>query len=303
MSEANGTANGTLTYQGKEYHQLFPELFRKLYDSEESDLRASIKTRGVLEPILTDDENGVIDGWNRLRIGIEEGQEVPMIPFEGMSDDGKRDIAKMANYARRQLSRKEIEAAKKERIQKVKRQKKAGKSVRQIAKSCNVSSTQVRRDLGLKGAPYGAPGTSENEAKNDPEKEPENTPESEQEAVPEVPTDPAGIEIPERCLAIFADAKKFDEANRLMNELRRLVIETIKGPAGHYIKGRVAHFETAIDNLKSQFSIGKPSHICPYCEAKKKACTCCAGEGWVPKHLFDRSPKGKDARNYSEAKK
>lgn len=108
----------------------------------------------------------------------------------------------------------------------------------------------------------------------------------------QVVLDPAGTLVPEKCRPAFAAQSAFDEAGKLIDQVQSIITTTIKGDAGHYLKQRIAHFETACGNLKSQFIAGKPSHVCPYCETGKADCTCCNGCGWVPKHTYATSPKG-----------
>ena len=53
---------------------------RYLTDEEYAELREDIRERGVLQPVVVDDEGNILDGHNRVRIAREFGREPATIP-------------------------------------------------------------------------------------------------------------------------------------------------------------------------------------------------------------------------------
>jgi hypothetical protein len=84
---------------------LFPDLLRPLHENEKTPLRVSIKKRGVITPIITDEGNGIIDGANRLAIAAELGlANVPIEVRRNLTHEKKLELALELNDARRHLS-------------------------------------------------------------------------------------------------------------------------------------------------------------------------------------------------------
>jgi ParB-like chromosome segregation protein Spo0J len=105
--------------------------------------------------------------------------------------------------------------------------------------------------------------------------------------------DAVGTELPEKCAAAFAARPEFVKGSKLLADLEKLIAGAVGGPAGHYLKGRLPHFQTALRNVRNQFLAGKPHAVCPYCAGAKGDCDCCKGCGWVPKHVYATSPAGR----------
>ncbi len=82
-------------------YQVMPDLGPE--DVEQ--LRESIRARGVLMPILVDEDGVVIDGHHRAHIAAELGVECPREVRPGLTETEKRSLAYELNSARRQLSR------------------------------------------------------------------------------------------------------------------------------------------------------------------------------------------------------
>jgi uncharacterized protein YerC len=85
---------------------LFPDLLRELNKGERAALRGSIKGCGVQVPVVVDENDGVVDGINRLTIASELGiHNVPTQRTDraGMTLEEKRELALQLNDARRHL--------------------------------------------------------------------------------------------------------------------------------------------------------------------------------------------------------
>ena len=127
---------------------LFPDLLRPLTDSEGESLKRSIRKNGVQVPVVVDEEHGVIDGGNRLRLAAEENiKDIPTVLRKGLSDEEKRELAISLNADRRQLTAKEREQLAQERRERIAERREAGESLRTIAEKEGVSVVQVQRDL------------------------------------------------------------------------------------------------------------------------------------------------------------
>jgi len=107
--------------------------------------------------------------------------------------------------------------------------------------------------------------------------------------------------VPEHARQACIERSSFDKVIGLINEAKELIVATIQGDAGHYLKGRSENFKKWCDNIISQFTAGKPSHACPYCAGKDKSCISCNGCGWVTLHTFKTSPLAKEGKNENSA--
>jgi hypothetical protein len=84
-------------------HEPF-QIMPPLSEDQETALRASIKARGVVRPILVDQHGRIIDGHHRKRIADELGIECPVERRDIASDDEGKDLAVELNAARRNLN-------------------------------------------------------------------------------------------------------------------------------------------------------------------------------------------------------
>jgi ParB/RepB/Spo0J family partition protein len=81
------------------------QLLPPLSSGELDDLRASIKEKGVLVPIIFDQDGNVIDGHHRLMICNELGiSDFPSVVRSYDSEENRRSDARMLNIARRHLN-------------------------------------------------------------------------------------------------------------------------------------------------------------------------------------------------------
>jgi hypothetical protein len=139
----------TVTYQGKTYTVLFPDLLRPLTKVERFSLADDIRAKGVLVPVVVDENNGIIDGINRLTIAAEESK-VETVPFDvrpGLSAKAKRDLAFSLNVPRRHLTPAQQQEARQQRVGRVAEARRQNKSTRAIAEAEGVSEKQVREDI------------------------------------------------------------------------------------------------------------------------------------------------------------
>lgn len=84
--------------------QVMPPLTAEKY----AELEASILERGVLVPILIDENGNVIDGHHRQEIAQANGIECPEVVAPGLTDRGKYETALSLNIHRRHLTREEL---------------------------------------------------------------------------------------------------------------------------------------------------------------------------------------------------
>jgi hypothetical protein len=66
-------------------------------------LRESIRTQGLLEPIVVDENGYILDGFHRAMLCRELGVALKARVLSGLSVDEKREYALLVNWARRQL--------------------------------------------------------------------------------------------------------------------------------------------------------------------------------------------------------
>lgn len=167
-------------------------------------LDESIGIHGIREPIILDELDNVIDGFNRLQIAAKKGIELAHIPIEtlyGLSEEEKEKLAIDLNEARRHMDRDYLQKQAKERRERVKKARAKGESIRTIAEKEGVSHTQVKRDLDSgvtgvtpevkqsntdSGAPGGAPEVSN---KSENQVSPPVTPENDMEVDTTPPTE------------------------------------------------------------------------------------------------------------------
>jgi transposase len=142
------------------FHILFPDLLRPLSKAEEGRLRKSIRKDKVHVPVVVDEDGGVIDGSNRVRLAAEVGLvHIPVDVRKGLTSEQKVELAHLLNDTRRHLSARDREAAEKELVRRMTDLRSRGKSEREIAEETGASKTQVHRVLGsCPGGPNGPPG-------------------------------------------------------------------------------------------------------------------------------------------------
>lgn len=126
-------------------YQPFNDLPAKQFQT----LRDDIEKRGVVNPILVDEQDKTIDGHQRRKACAELGIECPRIVMDGLSEDDKLSLALALNLFRRHLSPSE-------RMDAVQKMANLGMSQRRIAEATGVPRSTVQRDL-KSGGPSGPP--------------------------------------------------------------------------------------------------------------------------------------------------
>lgn len=122
----------------------YADLLRRLTVAEYADLKADIEERGVIVPIVLDEENNILDGYHRASIAAALGLEyVPTEIRPGLSVEEKRQLAKVLNTHRRHMSPEE----RAENAALAVKERSEGKSIREIAAALGVPKSTVHRAL------------------------------------------------------------------------------------------------------------------------------------------------------------
>jgi ParB-like chromosome segregation protein Spo0J len=82
-------------------YQFLPSLSLDEYEA----LRESIREKGVIEPVVTDEEGNVIDGHHRVKACEELGVKYPTRIIAGFSEEQKQDLSVELNMHRRHLTK------------------------------------------------------------------------------------------------------------------------------------------------------------------------------------------------------
>jgi hypothetical protein len=128
---------------------------RPLTEDEESYLRQSIGELGIVVEVMTYDspEYGpaIIQGRNRVRLGQELGQTIPVRHIGNISDTDAQAISHDVQASGRQLSPAQVEQARRDRRGRIVASRENGKSLRTIAAEEGVSHTTVKKALDRSG--------------------------------------------------------------------------------------------------------------------------------------------------------
>jgi ParB-like chromosome segregation protein Spo0J len=124
-------------------YQFLPPLSR----DERQALAESIKTFGVLQPVITDEAGNVIDGHHRAEIATEAGADYPRTVLPGLTEEQKVEQALILNLGRRHLSGDQ-------KRQLVTDLRERGLSIRWISEKTGIPKSTVQR---LAGVPGGTP--------------------------------------------------------------------------------------------------------------------------------------------------
>jgi len=114
--------------------QPMPDLSPEQYDA----LKADIRERGVLVPVVVDQHDRVLDGHNRRRIADEVGIDCPTETKVVADDDEAADLAVVLNCARRHLNREQVRQVIANEIE-----RRSGDSDRAIARRVGCSPSTV----------------------------------------------------------------------------------------------------------------------------------------------------------------
>jgi len=82
-------------------YQFLPSLSLDEYEA----LRESIREKGVIEAVITDENGNIIDGHHRVKACAELGIEYPTRVIEGLSEEEKQDLSLELNMHRRHLTK------------------------------------------------------------------------------------------------------------------------------------------------------------------------------------------------------
>jgi ParB-like chromosome segregation protein Spo0J len=84
-----------------EQYQFLPSLQLDEYEA----LRESIRKYGVIQPVITDEDGNIIDGYHRVKICQELGIAYPTRIMEGLTEEEKENLAVSLNIKRRHLTK------------------------------------------------------------------------------------------------------------------------------------------------------------------------------------------------------
>ncbi|HLJ96268.1 MAG TPA: ParB N-terminal domain-containing protein [Gemmataceae bacterium] len=125
----------------QKFKVLFSELLRSLTDQELAGWKRDIQTRGIVVPVIVDQDLGVIDGIHRLEIASALGlTRVPMEMRPGLTHAEKEELALALNEHRRQLSRED-------RKELAKKLRQEGKSIRDIVDRLGADKNTILNDV------------------------------------------------------------------------------------------------------------------------------------------------------------
>jgi hypothetical protein len=155
----NTVIGNLITFGGKQYRPLFPDLFRPLTDDEDARQGESIRRIGIKYSIFVDEDGGIVDGFHRLRHAARQDLKPDDVPFvvlpPGTTLAKKKQLAESLNADRRQMTPEDIERRRLERIRREVELKGQGKTNRQIGEEVGVSHVQVKKDLDQAAAASG----------------------------------------------------------------------------------------------------------------------------------------------------
>lgn len=124
--------------------------FRDLPANQYEALKADIAQKGVLLPVVVDEDGNILDGHQRRRICAELHIDCPTTVMAGLSEDEKQAVATVLNVFRRHL-------AGVERSQAIQRLSALGWSARRIGETVGVHHTTVIRDMDRSGGAFAPP--------------------------------------------------------------------------------------------------------------------------------------------------
>ena len=121
-------------------------------------------------------------------------------------------------------------------------------------------------------------------------------------AIAAVPTDPAGLLIPDTLRNVFEVGARFDELAKLVRQAQRLAHDIAESSGGELYRSNLGHRGKSDDGLRHycehlRNALAKVDHCrpfasaCPYCDGKRdRGCKGCAGRGWVNKACWESAP-------------
>lgn len=136
----------------KDPYQLLPPLTDDEYDS----LKQDIIERGVIVPVIFDEDGNVLDGHHRKKICEELGLVYPSEIKSGLSETEKRSLARSLNMKRRHLNRQQKRMLIAEEL--TDNPTLSNLALATLLGVSDVTVAKVRRELGLTGDVVGADG-------------------------------------------------------------------------------------------------------------------------------------------------
>ena len=138
-----------IEFNDTSFYLMYSRAVPPLTDSEFENLSKAIAEKGVLVPIVVDENSIVIDGEHRLRGAIKVGlKAVPIQVRPGLTEDEKWKMAENLNLNRRHLTPAQIQqmiTENREKLpQKALQLRQEGKSLRQIGDDLGVSHQYVK---------------------------------------------------------------------------------------------------------------------------------------------------------------
>jgi DNA-binding CsgD family transcriptional regulator len=150
MTERNDSDRPTFTIGSTTYKILFPEFVPHMSEEEFHEFKRGIRENpdGIEVPIDVDENDGVIDGFHRLRAAFELGwEEVPVLVHEGLTLAQKRALSDRRNNQRRQQTPEQRKQRREKQARKTVSYREQGKSQEWIAGRLGISQPQVSRYL------------------------------------------------------------------------------------------------------------------------------------------------------------
>jgi len=138
-----------IEFNDTSFYLMYSRAVPPLTDSEFENLSKDIAEKGVLVPIIVDENSIVIDGEHRLRGAIKAGlKAVPIQVRPGLTEDEKWKMAENLNLNRRHLTPAQIQQMITENREKLPQMaiqlRQEGKSLRQIGDDLGVSHQHVK---------------------------------------------------------------------------------------------------------------------------------------------------------------
>lgn len=84
-------------------YRLLPPLPPDEYEA----LKSNIALNGIIVPVVTDENDNILDGFARRQIAEELGYECPTVVEPGLTEEEKRLLVRALNLARRQMNQAE----------------------------------------------------------------------------------------------------------------------------------------------------------------------------------------------------
>lgn len=121
-------------------------VFPPLSDNEFAALRADIEHRGVLMPVIVDEDLRIIDGRHRLLIAEELGINCPYVIVDDLTEDEKHEVSIALNAARRQMNR--LQRRKLIEFELMRDPRRSDRRIGAICGVHNVTVASVRSEIG-----------------------------------------------------------------------------------------------------------------------------------------------------------